>query len=125
ARKRPELIVRGERIGTSKLTDFDVRSLLNDRMTGLSFGKLAARYKIDKSTVQDICKGERWTHVLGKDGCPTLEQLSTIKGSRTPSAKLTADQVADIKGRLAAGETGRALGKAFGVHFATISDIKR
>lgn len=46
-------------------------------------------------------------------------------GERHGQSKLTADAVREIRSRLAAGETGRALAKAFGVCPHTISSIKR
>lgn len=45
--------------------------------------------------------------------------------NRRPGAKITADMARKIKDRLIAGETGRALAREHGIHFATISDIRR
>lgn len=123
-RRNPHLAKRGEQIGTSKLTTPAVVSLLKDRAKGHSFGKLARAYGLDKSTVQDICAGRRWRHVLGIDGAPSLAELLAVEGNRRPSAKLTEDQVSEVKARLASGETGRSIAKAFGIHFGTVSDIR-
>lgn len=49
----------------------------------------------------------------------------TARGERHGCAKLTYQQVEEIKARLAAKEKGRAIAKAFGVHESTISMIKR
>ena len=45
-------------------------------------------------------------------------------GQSNPNAKLTNAQVAEIRARLAAGETGRALAVEFGVTAASISRYK-
>jgi len=45
-------------------------------------------------------------------------------GERSPSAKLTEDQVRTIRQRLAAGETERALGDEYGVGHTSIHRIK-
>lgn len=45
-------------------------------------------------------------------------------GSSQGMAKLTEAKVAKIKEMLVGGFTGRSIAKTFGVHYATISDIK-
>lgn len=47
------------------------------------------------------------------------------KGSRHPLAKLTEESVAEIRHRRAAGETGRALAREFGVAESRISTLVR
>ena len=49
---------------------------------------------------------------------------TVLKGAKNPSAKLTAEQVEIIITRLAKGDLGKDIAEEFGVHKATISDIK-
>lgn len=46
-----------------------------------------------------------------------------VRGGRNPKAKLTAEQVAEIRVRLANGETHRPLAKEYGVHKTAVSFI--
>lgn len=122
-RKRPSDVKRGESNGFSKLTEDQVRSIYSMRLNGLQAEAIARNFLIDPSTVSDIIKGERWSHMLGTDGCPTLEELNAVKTPKT-KAKLTESQVRQIKQRLASGETGKSLASVFGVNEQSISDIK-
>lgn len=60
-------------------------------------------------------KGRNWT--------PLGRHINV--GSAHPLAKLTDDQVLDIRSRLAAGESPGHLAAAFGVHYNTINRISR
>lgn len=122
-RKRPSDVKRGESNGFSKLTEDQVRSIYSMRLNGLQAEEIARSFLIDPSTVGDILKGERWGHMLGTDGSPTLEELNAVKTPKT-KAKLTESQVRQIKQRLASGETGKSLASVFGVNEQSISDIK-
>lgn len=50
-------------------------------------------------------------------------RANTARGERTGHAKLTDAQVLDIRARYAAGETGRALAREYGVSPAAVSNI--
>lgn len=50
---------------------------------------------------------------------------SIVRGDRQPLAKLNSAKVAEIRSRIADGETQRSLARAFGVSQSVISDIKR
>lgn len=48
----------------------------------------------------------------------------TVRGTKQPKAKLTDDDVREIRRRLKTGETSRSIGAAFGVARSTIRNIK-
>jgi hypothetical protein len=117
-------IPKGENVATSKLTDADVIRIRKLRVSGASLGELAKEYAMDKSTISDILNGIRWKHVFDLPGCPTLGELLAVPVNTRSSAKITPDIAKDIKRRLAKGETGRSIAKLYGLHFASISDIR-
>lgn len=69
----------GTRNGNSILTEKDVISLLRDYVSGLARKEIAAKYGIRESSVSDYTSGDAWTHLHGKHGCPTLEELSAAR----------------------------------------------
>lgn len=114
----------GEKSKTNKLTSDAVKELLWARVGGAGFRELAARYGLDKKTVGMICRGENWPHIPGTEGAPTLAQLLAVPMDTRPSAVLDEDTVSTVMRRLARGESGKAIARDVGLHFATISDIK-
>lgn len=53
----------GEKNGRSKLTEKEVIELRKLREYGLSYGQLAIKYNISKTTVIDIIKRRKWKHI--------------------------------------------------------------
>lgn len=49
----------------AKFTTGTLKELIAMRSEGVSFGKLAKYFNVDKSTVQSILKGETWSSVTG------------------------------------------------------------
>jgi hypothetical protein len=113
-----------ERVGNTRLTTAQVISLLREYVAGIPRQELCERYGLKESSLSSYTDGKAWTHLHGKHGCPTLAELIDAK-RRTPSAKIGLEDAREIKRRLAAGELGIHLAAEFGVHKATISDIKR
>jgi hypothetical protein len=120
----PDRVRRGADAARAKLNDELVLQLMQKRAAGASLSVLAAEFGIDKSVVADISKGQCWRHVLSMPGAPTVEQMQAVRNFRS-GAKITPEMASDIKQRLKAGETGRSIAKRFGLHFASVSDIKR
>ena len=116
---------KGEDVKTSKMTNATVAEIYKLRLTGMSSMELAKRFDIDKSTILDIIGGRYWAHQLGANGNPTLAELAAIERNTKPGAKITMDMARAIKTAIAAGETGRSIALRFGIHFASVSDIKQ
>ncbi len=60
----PEAVARGERCHTAKLTQDQVIQARALRVLGMSYRRIAARFGVEHSTIQNICKRRTWTHVL-------------------------------------------------------------
>ena len=57
-------MARGERIGTSKLTEDEVINIILDHRSGSKTRKeIASEYGISKNHVSDIANGRRWKHL--------------------------------------------------------------
>src|SRR3990167_4021500 len=54
---------RGERNGSSKLTEKDVREIRNLHKNGLSYQKIAVLFGVTTGSVFPICAGFQWKHV--------------------------------------------------------------
>src|SRR5690606_37742691 len=107
----------------SILTARQVISLLRDYISGMPRKELARKYGLRESSLSSYTDGDAWRHLHGKHGCPTLEDLQAAK-RRKPGAKVTAEVAAEIRSRLSKGELGKDLAVEYGLHKATISDIK-
>jgi len=57
--------VKGEQVGTSKLTEKEV---LEIRASDLSLKKLSDKYKVDKSNIWSIRSGKSWKHLDAEFG---------------------------------------------------------
>jgi hypothetical protein len=123
-RKHPEMVKRGEAVHNAKLTNADVLDIWRRRLRGESHGVIARNYSLDRSTVKDICDGERWGHLLAKDGAPTIEQLQAVPNAK-PKTKLQAADIPTIRAMMVTGLNNHQIADKYGVHHATISDIRR
>lgn len=106
------------------LTDGQVIALRKDYISGATHAELAKRYGISVRSVPDYTGSRSWRHLLGVDGAPTEADLLAAK-NRTPNAKITAEIAREIKALLSAGETGISVAARYGIHKATVSDIRR
>lgn len=60
--RRPEKVLRGERIGTSKLNADQVRDIRMARADGEKLKPLAARYGVSETMISYIARGKWWAH---------------------------------------------------------------
>lgn len=68
AARMPERVLRGEKVGTSKLTQSDVEQIRNDYRPGsaghpseFSLSGLSRKYGVSFQTIHKIVKNQRWT----------------------------------------------------------------
>lgn len=123
SRRRPELVRKGEDIGTSKLTEAQVSEIYRRRMSGEAVRSIARVFDMDRATIGDICTGERWTHLLGVNGNPTKDQLLALPPARQPTL-LSEDIVRSIRADFASGMMGIEVAKKYGVTKQTASEIR-
>lgn len=122
---QPEKVQRGEEQANAKLTNEQVIRMRCDYISGAKNAELAERYGLSPNSVQDITLGRSWTHLLGVDGAPSLADLKARAAvARKATAKITQEDATEIRRRLAAGEMGKDLAVEYGIHKATVSDIK-
>lgn len=107
-----------------KVTHDQHRQILHDYIAGKTPKEISADYRIPMNSVSDYTSGRIRAWLLGKDGFPTLDQIAAAKQTK-PGAKITADQVRQIKADLRDGLTGVAIAAKYGLHKATVSDIRR
>lgn len=123
--KYPEKIQRGQDQANSKITDEQVIRMRRDYISGVKKPEIAAANGMTLASVSDVLLGRSWKHLLGVNGAPTLEDLKAYaKLSQKSAAKINAEIAAEIRRRLALGENGRLLAAEFGIHKATVHDIK-
>lgn len=115
---------RGESHGKSKFDSDTVTAIRRAYINGESRASITTRFSIKPSFLDDVVSGRVWRHLLGQEGSPTLAELQSAKRT-APAAKLTREVATEIRRRLSNGETGKALASAYGIHAATVSDIKR
>lgn len=123
--KYPEKIQRGEDQANAKLTDAQVIQMRRDYLAGMKPADIAAANGVSGKSIQDVTLGRSWKHLLGVDGAPTLNELKAFsKQCRKTNAKVTQEIATEIRRRLSLGDMGKDLAVEFGLHKATISDIK-
>lgn len=116
---------RGETNPNTSATDAAVTALRIRYVAGDSFDDLVANSGLSLASVKEYCIGHSFAHLYGTPGHPTIAEMKAEAGRRRRNGAKINQAVADqIRSRLANGETGRALAREFGIHFATVSDIK-
>jgi hypothetical protein len=112
----------GERHPGAKLSEQDVREIINKLAAGKSQTSLAAIYGVTWHAIADIRSGKNWRHVPRP---AVLGQPLSQNGHLNHNAKFSPSDVADIRRRRAAGETCKDLAEAYGVWKGTISRVAR
>lgn len=124
--KFPHMVEHGEDNPNAIMTDESVIGLRRDYVAGVPLDVLFSKYDVTRNTIHEYTSGRRWKHLLGVDGSPTLEELKAeCARRRRNSARLNQEKADEIRKRLAAGEQGKDLAVEYGVHKATISDIRQ
>lgn len=116
----PERRARGSRSAHAKLTEAQVADLLIRYQAGESIPRIAASLGMSRCTIWEIIRGKNWIHV---ERPADLQPPTIARGERQGSAKLTADQVREIRRRYDAGESRRDIAIAFGLHTVYVSNI--
>jgi len=111
-----------ERTGKTKLTNEDAAEIRRRYIAGESRTSIAKAFGVGDPLAQDIIYGRSWTHLLHLPGI----SLAELKAARnfTSNAKVTQEIAETIRTRIAAGEQGKDLAIEYGIHKATVSDIK-
>ncbi|MEQ8450890.1 MAG: HNH endonuclease signature motif containing protein [Alphaproteobacteria bacterium] len=115
----------GEANCNAILTDAQVIQMRCDYVSGHPIEAICDRYRISRESINDFTSGRSWKHLLGTEGSPTLIELKAEAGRRRRNnARINANIAAEIRKRLSNGELGKNLAAEYGLHKATISDVK-
>lgn len=106
--------------GTSKLSVDDIQQMKLDYLAGATFAELAQKYQIHKISVRLAVRGISWK-AAGDGVAVTFKNIAL--GSKASKAKLTEDQVREIKRRLATGDLQKDIARDYGVTAPSIHAI--
>lgn len=114
---------KGSEVTQALLTEKVVAQIYKMRLRGIGCAEVADTLGFSHAVIKDAYQGRSWKHCLGVNGNPTLQELRSVR-AKPENVTLDAAKVAEIRKALACGEMGISIAARFGVHKATISDIK-
>lgn len=111
----------GEKASSAVLTDAVVADARRRYLAGETFDEIGAAVGARPGTIRNAVRGLTWAHV------PDAVDRSVVlrheaRGTRRRTAKLTEAVVAEIRRRVASGETQAALAAQFGVDASVVSE---
>lgn len=113
----------GEEKRQSKTTREEVRQMREMRQQGIRLHVIAEKFGLATSTVCQIVSGKWWKHAPLADSRP-LPTDEWLRGENSPAAKLSENDVHEIRRLYATGEfTQKQLGKRFGVTAVSIGSV--
>lgn len=112
----------GEKRKISKLTNAKVREYREQFAAGKSLTSLAREANVDKATMRKALRGELWRDAGGPTTAKIEDAYKIYRGERHANSKLTEAIVQEARARHAAGETGKALAKIYGVTHSVMCD---
>ncbi len=103
---------RGEKCGPAKVTDRQAVEIRLLRKAGFPNRELAGAFGVSRNMIEKVTTGQTWKH---------------LGGPRIPKAKghLSADQVREIRRRLAAGEMKAPIAAAFNINRRSLLEIQK
>ena len=111
------LLASGERHSRSELTERLVLQIDAMLREGLTNGAIAEETGVSREVVSKIKAGRTWGKVTGRTLAPIERKNAVGKG------KLTAEQVVDVRRRIAGGESMRAVAASLNMSHTTISAL--
>lgn len=118
-RKRSELLSHGELNSQAKLTAESVRQARREYSAGKSILALARTYQVSRKTIQNAVIGKTWKCVpfdTADSNGARRHPEGICRGDQHGQAKLTTENVRELRRAHAAGEPIAALGRKFGVN---------
>lgn len=116
----------GERSPTATLTNEQVDRIYQSRLDGKTIGEISEELGAPYTTVENVYIGRSWSHRLGIDGNPTLEELRKSKPSKKRQAYnrlVTDDLVDDILKARVRGESASDIAERLGLPLGTVSPV--
>ena len=120
----------GEKIGTSKLTDDLVKTIITRCLAGEPQSVVARDYGVSGPAVTHIMSGATWKHIPRPDmsrydASADRSRWNVRKGENHGSSKLTRAEAEEVIRRCAAGESHASVASRLGVGRTTVSMIAR
>lgn len=115
----------GELVWQAKLRTADIQEIFSLRDAGMRTTALAERFGVDTVTIQKVLARSTWKHVeVRRAKVPVVVERMVFFGESNVAAKLTADDVREIRRLCAEGSTRHVdIGKMFGVNDRSVSNI--
>lgn len=120
-RSRSSNMPRGTKSRSAKLDEGMVRNIRSLCRQGIPRKDVARRFKISHRSICSILSGETWSHVRDFEEQPFAKGFHC--GESTPSSKLNAKSVQDIRAARSSGEKLKVIAKRFGISLSTVSVI--
>lgn len=119
-----KVVAHGSQHCKARITPEIVLQIHQMRMEGISSHKIAAQIDISRSTVEHVLDRQTWTRYTV--GLPTNYPVIPHEhhGTANPNAKLSEDDVRNIRKLLAEGVSGPKIARQFGVNHGAVYEIK-
>jgi len=118
--KQNNKILKGEQNGNARLTEKQIIDIRKRHANGERASKLAKEFGVLRTHITDIKSGRVWKHVGG-----IIHDPKTITGENNGLAKLTEDQVREIRQRSKNGQSAYSMANFFPVTAKNIQAIIR
>lgn len=117
----------GENSNRTMIDQETADKILKMRVDGLKIGEISEELSLPYTLVENIYVGRAWSHRLGVDGNPTLEQLKAKrphKTKRTAGNRILTDEMVDaiFAGRMD-GKMAKEIATELGVPLGTVSPV--
>lgn len=113
---------KGSKSGASKLTELKVEEIIKELQQGATASILAQQHGVSRQAIYDISTGKNWAHILPEVIRPIKARFLTAPKIKA-KAKLTSEQVREIRSRHNKGERQIDLSREFQVSFSTVSNL--
>ncbi len=117
----------GENAANATVTNDVVAKIYRMRLDGLTILEIAGELGLPDSTIENIYVGKAWSHLLGVDGNPTLEELRAKRKRKNPKRAnnlVITDPIADdiLRSRLA-GQSAKQIAERLNLPLGTVSPV--
>lgn len=114
---------RGSSHPQSRITEQEVRELRREWLDGETTGYLSAKYGLTTSAAHRAAIGRTWSHVPIENEERQKPRRNSARGERIWTAKLTQDDVREMRSLYDAGVPAKELAERFGIHLRTTFSI--
>lgn len=114
----------GERVAFARLTEAQVREIQTLLAQGVTQSVIGERYGVAQATISWINRGKSWKQASPSEDFRPSQTEGPLRGELNSAARLTDQDVSNIRDLLEQGVYQRVIADRFGVSQSTISLIK-